>query len=181
MIQILDSRVTFRRFLSIAIPVAAIALGTTAVAGTRSVDSLQPVGTVRVAMASSTQSVDITGTDTPPVKVLSASISVPFGKQADIQATFTASLIHLTGGAGYAYCFGTFNLDAGPPYNQFKPGSFQLLGGAQSSEPDAVGVAMTGFKKGVGPGTHAINVYVTSAYSGCELQERALNVVVNIR
>jgi hypothetical protein len=26
-----------------------------------------------------------------------------------------------------------------------------------------------------------VNVYISSAYQGCELQERALNVVVNLR
>lgn len=39
---------------------------------------------------------------------------------------------------------------------------------------------MNGFRKGIGPGTHYVNVYISSAYEGCELQGRALNVVATI-
>ena len=42
-----------------------------------------------------------------------------------------------------------------------------------------VGVAMVGYKKGIGPGSHYVNVYINSAYAGCQLQERGLNVIVN--
>jgi hypothetical protein len=40
---------------------------------------------------------------------------------------------------------------------------------------------MSGVKKGVGPGYHYVNVYVSSAYAGCTLFARTLNVVATIR
>ena len=46
--------------------------------------------------------------------------------------------------------------------------------------PNGLTVAMAGHRRGIGPGVHRVRVYVHSAYAGCTLQERALNVIVNI-
>lgn len=137
-------------------------------------------GSLRLSSAASSSPIDITGTDTPSSlkRVLRTTIIVPSGKTADVQATFSASLLHRVG--TFAYCFGRFTLDGATTDTNFKPGSAQLLGGETATMPNAVGVAMTGYRKAIGPGSHYVNVYISSAYAGCELQERALNVIVNV-
>jgi hypothetical protein len=139
-------------------------------------------GSVRLDSAYSDDTISIEGTDNPPVRVLRLQVRVPSHKVADIQATFTADLHH-NGPATYAYCFGTITLDGTPSNSsrRFQPGQYQLLGGATASQPDAVSVSMSGVKKGVGPGYHYVNVYVSSAYAGCTLFARTLNVVATIR
>lgn len=140
-------------------------------------------GSVRLdsAYASSNDTISISGTDNPPVRVLRLGITVPNGKRADIQATFTADLHHGIGPT-YAYCFGTITLDGSPTSSshRFRPGQYQLIGGAIASQPDAVSVAMSGVKRDVGRGYHTVDVYITSAYSGCTLFARTLNVVASI-
>ncbi len=137
-------------------------------------------GSLRLSSTASSDPIDITGTDTPDSlkRVLRTAINVPSGKTADVQATFSASLHHQSG--TYSYCFGRFTLDSHTSDSNFKPGSVQLLGGETATQPNAVGVAMTGYRKSIGPGSHYVNVYISSAYAGCELQERALNVIVNL-
>lgn len=137
-----------------------------------------PAGSIRLASAQNANTITITGSNNPAVRVLRATISVPSGKKADLQAVFTADLHHGTG--TYAYCFGEFTVDASPPDANFKPGSYQLIGGEISTQPNAVSVAMTGLRKGVGPGTHNVDVYVSSAYGGCTLFARAMTVVADI-
>lgn len=139
-------------------------------------------GSVRLdsAYADEDHTIKIEGTDNPPVRVLRLEVRVPHGKVADIQATFTADLHHNAG--TYAYCFGVITLDGSPSSSsrRFRPGQYQLLGGATASQPDTVSVAMSGVKKGVGHGYHTVSVYITSAYAGCTLFARTLNVVATI-
>jgi len=137
-------------------------------------------GSIRLSSSSSSSSVSITGTSGPDSlkRVIRTEIKVPSGKTADVQATFSASLLHNVG--TFAYCFGRFTLDgASSDGAAFNPGTAQLLGGETATMPNAVGVAMIGYKKGIGPGSHYVNVYINSAYAGCQLQERGLNVIVN--
>jgi hypothetical protein len=169
--------VTLRHLLIVGVLVAVPSLAAGAFAASSSVNSLLPSGTVRMASTSSTSSVSV---DSDVVKrVLHVSINIPSGKHGDIQATFSASIHHQIG--TFAYCFGTITLDNAPPSGKFQPGLQQLLGGATATEPDAVSAAMTGYRTGVSAGTHTVNVYITPSFAGCELQERALNVLVNIR
>lgn len=141
-------------------------------------------GSVRLdsAYASSNDTISITGSNNPAVRVLRLGITVPSGRRADIQATFTADLHHGGPGGTYAYCFGTITLDGSPSSSsrRFRPGQYQLLGGAIASQPDAVSVAMSGVKRDVGPGYHTVNMYISSAYEGCTLFARTLNVVASI-
>ena len=67
-----------------------------------------------------------------------------------------------------------------PADDHFNPGQYQLLGGGTATQPDAVSVAMTGIRKGVGPGQHTVNVYINSAYAGCTLFAHALTVQADI-
>jgi len=139
-------------------------------------------GSLRLSSAASDASVSIEGTEGPDSlkRVLRTQIVVPSGKTADVQATFSTSMLHNVG--TYAYCFAYFTLDSQSNEDpQFKPGMTQLLGGATATMPNAVGVAMTGFRKGIGSGSHYVNVYISSSYAGCTVMERALNVVVNVR
>ncbi len=175
MFGFLDTKVTMRHLVLLGVLVAVPSLGAGALAGSSTISSLLPSGTVRMASTSSTTSVSV---DSDVKRVLHVSIKVPSGKHADIQATFSASIHHNLG--TYAYCFGTITLDNAPPSGKFKPGLQQLLGGATATEPDAVSAAMTAYRTGVGSGYHTVNVYITPSYAGCILQERALNVLVNI-
>ena len=176
MLGFLDTKVTMRHLIILGVLVAVPALGAGALAGSTTINSLLPSGTVRMASTSSTSSVDVDGDVV--TRVLHVSVNVPLHKHADIQATFSASIHHLIG--TYAYCFGTITLDTAPPSGKFKPGLQQLLGGATAQEPDAVSAAMTAYRTGVSAGVHTVNVYITPSFAGCELQERALNVLVNI-
>lgn len=140
-------------------------------------------GSLRLSSASSDSSVSIEGTDGPDSlkRVLRTQIVVPSGKTADVQATFSTAMLHNIGGTAHAYCFGRFTLDSQSNEDpSFKPGQVQLLGGQYAQMPNAIGVAMTGFRKNIGSGTHYVNVYISSAYEGCTVMERALNVVVNV-
>lgn len=139
-------------------------------------------GSVRLDSAYSDDDISITGSNNPPVRVLRLGITVPKGHRADIQATFTADLHHGGPGGTFAYCFGTITLDGSPSSSsrRFAPGQYQLLGGAIATQPDALSVAMSGVKKGVDDGYHTVSVYVSSAYNGCLLQARTLNVVATI-
>lgn len=176
MFGFLDTRVTLRHLLILGVVVAVPALGAGAFAAGSSVNSFRPAGSIRLASASSTTSVSVDSNNV--TKVLSVSISIPSGKHADLQATFSGSIHHNAG--TYAYCFGSITVDGVPPSGQFRPGLQQLLGGLAANEPDAVSVAMTGYRTSVGSGSHTVNVYITPSYAGCTLQERALNVVADI-
>lgn len=161
--------------------------GAVALADTDAITGFWKPGQVRFASAYSNTGITISGSNNPAVKVLSTSISVPDGKKADLQTSFSADLHHGVGGTGYAYCFGYFGLDGLDPDAGFFPGgalanyNYQLLGGAQSTEPSALTVSMVGFRKNVGPGNHTVNVYIASSYSGCEIQASNLNVIANLR
>lgn len=179
-------RTSARRKLLLAtgLAVAAIVGGTVASALPSSLNGQFGAGSVRLASAFSDDSVSITGTDGPDSlkRVIRTSIVVPSGKIADVQASFTGTIVPNRSSGSFSYCFGRFTVDSQTNVDPgFKPGSMQLLGGAFSRMPDQMSVAMNGFKKGIGPGTHYINLYVSSAYQGCQFQERTLNVVVNIR
>jgi hypothetical protein len=167
----------------VVLSVLVVVLGGGAVALSASSDFWH-AGSVRLDSTYSASTISISGSNNPPVRVLNLTVRVPKGKVADIQATFTADLHHngLNGLTTYAYCFGTIALDGHPSSSshQFRPDQYQLIGGATAYEPDAVSVAMSGVKKGVGPGYHTVSVWISSAYEGCTLFDRTLNVVASL-
>ena len=168
--------------LSAVLAVSVLVGGTFAIAATPTGQFAS--GSIRLASSWSGDSIDITGSDDPESlkRVLRTSISVPSGRTADVQASFSAALHPRKLNGTFAYCFGRFTIDSQSNVDpQFRPGQTQLIGGSHAEQPDAITVTMNGFRKGIGPGTHYVNVYVSSAFEGCQLQERALNVVVNIR
>lgn len=171
------SELTPRRvhLVGIGLVVAALVGGTIGMAASPAAQFSS--GSLRLSSASSDTSVSV---DSDTIKrVLRTSISVPSGKVADVQATFSTAMLPNIGSS--SYCFGYFTLDSQTNIDpQFKPGQVQLLGGAVADLPNAVGVAMTGFRKNIGPGTHYINMYINPSFAGCILMERALNVVVNV-
>ena len=174
---ILDSKLTLRHLLFLGVLVATFGVSASAFAGTFSTNGTFSAGSIRMSSAKSNTYVNVSGSTTL-LKVLSTSISVPSGKTADIQATFSATVAHNIG--TYAYCFGAFTLDGATSDATFQPGNVQLIGGGTTAEPDAISVGMTGFRKAIGPGSHSVNVIISSAYSGCTVEDRALNVLVNI-
>ena len=179
MARIPDLNLKRWRLVGVGLMAGLLAGGTLTIAATT--NSQFSSGSLRLSSATSSSSISITGTDQPDSlkRVLRTAIKVPSGKTADVQATFSASLLHNVG--TYAYCFGRFTLDGGSSdAAAFNPGTVQLLGGETATMPNAVGVAMAGYRKAIGPGSHYVNVYITSAYAGCQLQERALNVIVNV-
>ena len=176
MFSFLDTKVTLRHLILLGVIVAVPSIGAGALAGSSSTDSLRPAGSVRMVSASSASSVLVTS---GYVRVLHVSVTVPSGKTADVQASFSASVAHLIGG-GTAFCWGNFTIDHAPPDTKFKPGNQELFGGSESFEPDVFSIGMVGFRSGVGPGTHTVNVYVSPYGDGCAVHERALNVLLNI-
>jgi hypothetical protein len=184
--NILGSGLKVWHLLVFGIVLTFFAGGTVALADSDAINGFWKAGQVRFASASSTTGFNITGSNNPSVKVISVAITVPDGKKADLQTSFSADLHHNVGGT-YAYCFGYFGLDGLDPDPAFFPGggntnySYQLLGGVQANEPDALTVSMIGYRKGVSAGNHTVNVYINSAYSGCTILASNLNVVANIR
>lgn len=181
MSRFLDSKLTLRHLLIFGVLIATLAISAGAVAGVRISHGTFTTGSIRMSSASSNAFVNVSS-DTL-TKVIRTGIKVPSGKVADVQATFSATLAHNlgTGDGTYAYCFGAFTLDDQTyPDHTFKPGPVQLLGGAAANEPDAVTVAMTGFRTTIGPGKHYVNVFINPSYAGCIVEDRALNVLVNV-
>jgi hypothetical protein len=180
MVRILDRNVKVWHLLVLGLLLGVLVGSTITIAATPAAQ--WGSGNIRLASAASASTVSISGTDTPPVRVLRTEINVPSGRVADIQASFGASLLpnKLTG--TFAYCFGYFTLDSQTNTDpQFRPGQVQLIGGPHADQPNAVGVGMEGWRRNIGPGRHHVNVYINSAFAGCTLMERALNVVMNVR
>jgi len=177
MSRILDSKLTLRRVVVLGSVIATLGISAGALAVGNTINGTFPAGSIRMSSASSSVFVSISGSD-PVTRVLRTSISVPSGKTADVQASFSVTVTHNVG--QYAFCFGAFTIDGSTNDSLFHPGHVQLLGGATATEPDQVSVGMTGFRKNIGPGKHFVNVYVDGVYAGCTLQDRALNVLVNI-
>ncbi len=174
---ILDSKLTLRHLVVLGVLVATLAISASALAVGSSTNGTFSAGSIRMSSAKSNAYVNVSGS-TALLKVLTTSISVPSGKTADVQANFSATVAHNLG--TYAYCFGAFTLDGATSDATFAPGNVQLIGGGTAAEPDAVSVGMTGFRRGIGPGNHFVNVYISSAYAGCTVEDRAVNVLVNI-
>ena len=178
MSRILGSKFTLRHLVVVAILIATLAISAAALAGARSSHGQFAAGSIRMSSSKSNAYVSV-DSDTV-TKVLRTSFKVPSGKTADVQATFTGTFAHNIG--TYAYCFGAFTLDNQTyPDATFQPGQVQLFGGATSTEPDQLSLGMTGYRTTIGPGTHFVNVYISPAYAGCTVEDRALNVLVNIR
>lgn len=173
-----------RLALAAGLAVAALIGGTVASALPSSPNGQWGGGTVRLSSNYQDDSISINGTSGPDSlkRVIRSLIIVPSGKVADVQATFAGSLLPNNGSGTFAYCFGRFTVDSQSNLDpDFKPGQVQLIGGPHAKQPNAVAVAMTGYKRNIGPGQHYINVYVSSSYQGCTFMERALNLVVNLR
>ena len=47
--------------------------------------------------------------------------------------------------------------------------------------PDQITGTFTGSKKGLKPGHYVLKAYLSSAYAPCNVYERNMNVVVNLR
>jgi hypothetical protein len=174
-----------RLALAAGLAVAAMVGGTVASALPATPSGQWATGSVRLSSNSATGSIAITGTSGPNSlkRVLRTKVVVPSGRVADVQTSFSAMLQPNAMDNEFAYCNGYFTLDSQTNLDtSFKPGDLvQLLGGGGDELPNAVGVAMVGFKRNIGPGTHYVNVMIQSAYTGCTLSGRALNVVINIR
>lgn len=174
-----------RLALAAGLAVAALIGGTVASALQATPSGQWASGSVRLSSNSAKGSVSVTGTSGPNSlkRVLRTKVVVPSGKVADVQASFSAMLQSNAPDDGFAYCNGYFTLDSQTNLDtSFKPGDLiQLLGGSGDELPNAVGVAMVGFKQNIGPGTHYVNVMIQSAYTGCTLYGRAINLVINLR
>lgn len=154
--------------------------GTIALADTDAINGLWPQGTVLMASASSNTSLTTTSGG-PKLEALSISFDVPAGKRGDIQATFTGFLQHNAG--TYSYCYGEFRFDSetGTPLNPNADGSYQLYGGTISQLPSQLTSTFTGSKKGLKPGHYVLKAYLSSSYASCNVYERNMNVIVNLR
>lgn len=139
-----------------------------------------PSGAVRLSSAfvSQENAVGLGSNETD--RVIRTSVTVPAGKKANIQATFSAMIQPDKSGTNFAYCYAEFTLDSATSDAAFAPGLTQMIGGEHAEMPDQIHIAVTGFRAGVGPGTHQVNVYVTGSFNGCTVNERTLNVIATI-
>ena len=179
MLGFLDTKVTLRHLLILGVIVAVPSMGAGALAAGVSLNGQFSAGSVRMSSASSHTSVAVNGLDSPK-RILQAPFKVPAGKKADVQATFSGLLTHQTDVSGSASCSASFTVDHAPPDSQFNPGLVQLLGGSSAVEPDSIGSSFSGYRLGVGPGSHTVNVYLVGQSAGCIVWDRTLNVLINI-
>ncbi len=117
----------------------------------------------------------------PPKIVLRTAISVPSGKVAEVQATYSVD-IHPVQGSDYVGCQAWFTLDSLVVDNEFHPGEVALLEAVLPQNNNVtrllnVGASMSGSRRSIGPGHHYVNVRVLGP---CDLYDQALNVGVNI-
>ena len=179
-VRILDRNVKLWHLLLTGVAFAAIAGGSVGFAAAPA--AFFSAGTTRIVSASADASISV-GTDENK-RVLRVTFTVPAGKTADAQATFSATLLRKLG--ANAYCFGEFALDTAPSDTQpsdstFKPGVYQLAGWGSGTSPSALTGSMSGFRRNIGPGTHNLDAIIRGSFAGCDVTERALNVVVQYR
>ena len=104
-----DIRSVFRLSGRHVLLVLVLVLSGSTVAAASSGSTIFPRGSLRFVSSWSDNSVSISGTDNPPVLVMSARFVVPKRRKAEVQVTFSSSLLPNAG--QYAYCFGRFTLD----------------------------------------------------------------------
>ncbi len=156
--------------------------GSVAFANPDAVNALFPKGDVY--MVSSANNGDnnlTTPANGDKLEVLSVAFDVPVGKRGDVQAVFSGFLQHNAG--TFSYCFGEFRFDSatGTPLHPNTNGGYQLYGGAVSKLPDQITSTFTGFRKGLRPGHYVLKAYLYSSYATCNVYQRNMNVVVNLR
>ncbi len=154
---------------------------TIAIADTNAINALFPLGTVYIASAYGTADNSLTTPASGKLEALSISFDVPVGKKADIQAVFSGFLQHNSG--TYSYCFGEFRFDSetGTALNPNVTNKYQLYGGATAKLPDQMTGTFTGHRKSLKPGHYVLKAYLSSSYATCNVYERNMNIVVNIR
>jgi len=178
--RILDRNVKLWHLLLTGVALAAIAGGSVGIAAAPA--AFFASGTTRMVSAGASDPVEVgSGTNT---RVLRVTFSVPSGKTADAQATFSGFLARNVG--ANAFCLGEFALDSSPAGSPpsdatFKPGAYQLIGWADATKPTGLTASMTGFRRNIGPGTHNLDVIIRGSFAGCTVTERALNVIVQYR
>ncbi|MFO1540898.1 MAG: hypothetical protein ACKOTZ_10745 [Chloroflexota bacterium] len=178
--RILDRNVKLWHLLLTGVALAAIAGGSVGIAAAPA--AFFASGTTRLASAAATDSISVGSNENK--RVLRVTFTVPSDRTADAQATFSGTLLRNIG--ANAYCFGEFALNTAPSDTQpsdstFKPGVYQLAGWASGSSPSGMVGSMTGFRRNIGPGTHNLDVIIRGSFSGCQVTDRALNVIVQYR
>ena len=148
MLGFLDTKVTLRHLLILGVIVAVPSMGAGALAaGGLAQRPVQRRFGAHVVVVEPLPQWPSTSLDAPK-RILQTSFTVPAGKTADLQATFSANMQHQTDGSAYAYCSAEFTVDHAPPDTTFKPGLDQLLGALAADEPESVGVSMSGYRLG---------------------------------
>ena len=132
MLGFLDTKVTLRHLLILGVIVAVPSMGAGALAAGVSLNGQFSAGSVRMSSASSHTSVAVNGLDAPK-RILQTSFTVPAGKTADLQATFSRLLTHQTDVSGYRRLLGLRSRWTMPrPTPSSSPASVQLLGGSSA-------------------------------------------------
>ncbi len=180
--NVLNGNLKVWHLLVVAVALMVFTGSTIALADTDAINALFPKGTVYMVSSSATSDNALT---TPAngdkLEVLSVSFDVPSGKRADVQAVFSGFLQHNSG--TYSYCFGEFRIDSatGTALHPNTVNKYQLYGGTIAKLPDQLTSTFTGHRKGLRPGHYVLKTYLSSAYATCNVYERNMNVVVNIR
>src|ERR1035437_4344882 len=124
--QFLSRHVSLAHVLAVnvltAVAVAVLALGV-GTAGAAAPAAFQSAGSFRLAAASATTEVEVTGSTSKTV--LSVSFTVPSGRRADVQATYNGQVQSTTAGAELGVCFAGMRLDSSSDF--LKPGEILVL------------------------------------------------------
>lgn len=179
--NVLNGNLKVWHLLVTALAVMLLTGGTIALADTDAINALFPQGTVLMASASATSAAPLTTPGSGKLEVLSVSFDVPAGRKADVQAVFSGFLQPNSG--SFAYCFGEFRFDSptGTALNPNTVAPYQLFGGPTAELPSQMTGTFTGFKKNLKPGNYVLKAYLSSSSATCNVYERNMNVLVNLR
>lgn len=86
-----------------------------------------------------------------------------------------------TSGAENIYAPKPFDSETGTPLHPNKNGSYQLYGGETDDLPSQLTSTFTGSRKGLKPGHYILKAYLSSSYATCNVYERNMNILVNMR
>jgi hypothetical protein len=165
--------VVFLNALTVVV-VAMVALA--AGVGAATPDAFRPAGSYRMVTAYSADSVDVHQSG---VALLLGTFTVPSGKRADIQATFSTNVVSRDLGPAVGLCLAEMLIDSG---TSLKPGSVVLLDKGVDNGSGYYGEQRTflAFKSNIGPGTHNVLVVGGAGGNGCWYGPSTLFIDANL-
>jgi hypothetical protein len=160
-----------------ALTVVVVAIvGLAAGVGAASLDAFRPSGSYHMVTAYSASSIDVHQSG---VSLLLGTFTVPSGKRADIQATFSANIVSEDLGPAVGVCQAEMLIDSG---TSLKPGNVTLLDKGVDNGSGYYGEqrSFQAFKSNLGPGTHNLLVTGGAGGNGCWYGPMTLFIDANV-